>query len=77
VGTEPAGVSFGTREEVIGRVLADRYRHWKRWGREARTYITTNLALPALQERYGRRVTDRLAEMCAMVRFEADSVRQG
>lgn len=74
LGSEPVSVTYGQREEVMATVLADRYEHWQRHGRVTR--ITTNLDGRALDARYGRRVTDRLAECCVIVRFAGPSARR-
>jgi DNA replication protein DnaC len=74
LGQEPMSVSYGQREEFADRLLSRRYEAFKRNG--VRTYVTTNLTPAALEARYGRRVTDRLAEMCAWVEFAGKSARQ-
>jgi hypothetical protein len=74
LGQEPLSVLFGVREEVLCRVLCDRYEHWQRHA--VRTYITTNQTPEQIDARYGRRVTDRLTEMCVAVEFAGKSARQ-
>ena len=73
LGEEPVGITFGFREEVMSGVISHRYDVWKECGH--RTYFTTNLAWAQLEERYGRRITDRLREMCALVEFTGPSKR--
>ena len=73
LGQESVGIAYGYREEVMDQVLCRRYRDWKDRGRL--NVITTNLSPSELEKRYGRRVTDRLCEMCGIVEFESNSVR--
>ena len=72
---EPVGIAYGAREEVMERVLCDRYRHWHKNG--AKTFITSNRSMDELQSRYGRRIMDRLGEMCLLVEFTGKSARTG
>lgn len=73
VGEEPLAMVYGVREEVLSNVICERYRAWKRDG--ARTYITTNLSAAELDRRYGRRILDRLGEMCVPIRIQGGSNR--
>lgn len=75
LGQEPTAVTYGLREEVLERVLCDRYRHWQEFA--ARTYITSNLTAAELDRRYGRRITDRLNEMCTWITLRGPSARNG
>ncbi len=75
LGQEPIAVSFGQREEVLDAVLCKRYRWWQEHG-WPETCITSNLTIAELDKRYGRRVTDRLREMCKLVEFKVGSNRQ-
>jgi hypothetical protein len=74
LGQEPACVSFGQREEVLDYVLTLRHGAWQRHG--VLTSVTSNLDPAALDRRYGRRITDRLREMCVPVEFRGESNRQ-
>jgi DNA replication protein DnaC len=73
LGTEPAGVYFGERRDVIAEAIAARWNDWT--ANRARTYLTANLTLREIEQRYGRRVTDRLADMCEFVEFKGESQR--
>jgi energy-coupling factor transporter ATP-binding protein EcfA2 len=74
LGQESALNNYGTKIEVLEEIIYIRYLDWQR--SKALTYITTNLSAIELDRRYGRRVTDRLAEMCHIVKFgEAKSLR--
>lgn len=73
LGEEPECVLWGQREEVLSNVVCERYVAWKRSG--VRTYVTTNMASADLDRRYGRRVLDRLMEMCVPVRIQGGSQR--
>lgn len=73
LGQEAMGVCYGMREEVMEHVICERYRNWQEKG--VKTIITTNLSLDDLDKRYGRRITDRISEMCAVVEFKGESNR--
>lgn len=73
LGQEPQAVSYGQRDEVLGRVLCERYEHWQRTG--VRTVVTTNCTPKEVEVRYGRRVLDRLTEMCVAIEFAGKSAR--
>jgi hypothetical protein len=82
LGQEPEGISFGKRQNVLGDFICRRYVDWKRsMERPPQTFITTNLPMedksggPSLEARYGRRVTDRLNEMCSFVEITGPSNR--
>lgn len=51
---------FG-KEEIFIRILQSRYNEFI--GRGTKTFITTNLSMKAIKERYGERVEDRFYEM--------------
>lgn len=73
LGEEPECVLYGQREEVLANVVCERYVAWKRSG--VRTYVTTNMASADLDKRYGRRVLDRLTEICVVIRIQGGSLR--
>jgi len=73
LGQEPLCVRFGQKEEVMGEVVCRAYTAWK--ARGARVWVTTNLDYWQLEARYGRRLTDRLAEMTCVVQFTGKSNR--
>lgn len=61
LGVEAVGVNFGSRENVMARVIQERY------DRNGLTFLTTNLDYKGIQQAYGERVASRLAEMCSWV----------
>lgn len=73
VGAEPVAKRYGETREVIADVIAERYTYWQK--HNAKTVITSNLSKQQFDDRYGRRVTDRLAEMCITVEFNGKSAR--
>jgi len=73
LGAEPVGKRYGETREVLMEVLAERYTYWQSSG--VRTVITSNFSGAQLDERYGRRITDRIREMCAVIYFQGDSAR--
>jgi len=73
LGQEPAMNDYGTKIEVLEALICHRYTDWQRGG--ALTHITTNLTGAELDKRYTRRVTDRLAEMCHIIKFDGQSLR--
>ena len=58
LGVEAVGVNFGQRENVMARVIQERY------DRNGITFLTTNLTYEQIRGAYGERVASRLAEMC-------------
>jgi len=74
LGQEPQSVVYGQRDEVMSRVLDDRYLAWQK-DHDTLTVITTNLAPNEIVQRYGARIGDRLAEMCVFVQFTGESQR--
>lgn len=73
LGKEPKCVLFGQVEEVLDRVICQRYEDWRRC--KCLTHFTANLGITELDQRYGRRITDRLREMCTLVTFSGQSQR--
>ena len=73
LGTEPIAKHYGQTTEAMELILSQRYVHWQKW--DVKTFLTTNRAASGLQDRYGRRITDRLSEMCKVVKFEGASAR--
>ena len=72
-GTEPVAVHYGQKQDCLGDVLLDRYDYWQRHG--VKTFITTNLPPLNFDRRYGRRVSDRVGEMCEVIEFHGASAR--
>lgn len=73
VGEEPVTVAYGQKVDVLAGVICEVYRMWQR--QVAFLRITTNLTPAQLDARYGRRVTDRLREMCTAIEFRGQSNR--
>lgn len=73
MGVEPLSNVYGTVTELMADVIDQRYRDWKKTG--VKTYITSNLSNVEMDKRYGRRVTDRIAEMSVCVEFSGTSLR--
>lgn len=66
---------YGNATDVIGEIIEQRYQAWENELVEG-THITTNMTLPALQQRYGSAVMDRLLTMCVPIEFQGASVRE-
>lgn len=66
LGVEALGVNFGQRENVMARVIQERY------DRNGITFLTTNLTFKGIQDAYGERVASRLAEMCSWLDMGID-----
>lgn len=73
MGTEPMANIYGVTTELLADVIDQRYRDWKKTG--VKTYITSNLTNVEMDKRYGRRTTDRIAEICSCISFEGLSLR--
>lgn len=70
IGEEPADVQCWGN---VVRPMVDLISY--RYGRNLMTLFTTNLTGPQLEERYGKRIYDRLKEYCQVVVFRNDSYR--
>lgn len=73
LGQEATVNHFGTKSEIMDAVICQRYRDWQR--KNVITAITTNLTPDELDKRYGRRITDRLREMCELIKIDGGSNR--
>lgn len=73
LGAEPTCRRFGETREILEHVLSARYLYWKDNG--VKTYVTSNLTGQQLDDKYGRRITDRLREMCFVIKFDGKSAR--
>lgn len=73
VGTEPKMRSWGQEAELFPYLLEMRMK--LRRG-QYRTHMTTNKTLPEIEERYGRRVRDRLNQMFKFVPLTAKKSRR-
>ena len=68
-GTESNASNFGIKN-LMKDILEERYANNKR------TFLTSNLSLPEIQEKYGDRVYDRLQEMFNIIQMSGDSFRR-
>lgn len=75
LGAEPVGKRYGETREVLADVIAERYAYWHKY--EVRTFITANLTGQQIDERYGRRISDRIGELCTVIYFTGKSARTG
>ncbi len=75
IGTELNSVKyFGTDSDPISELFLDRYRIFI--SHRKLTHITTNLGIPAIIERYGERISDRMKEMFNVIHVSGDSRRK-
>jgi len=63
------------KQESMDEALSMRYDIFKGCG--GRTFLSTNLTMPQIKERYGDRIDSRLHEMCVIVPFVAGDYRKG
>ena len=68
-GTESDASNYG-RKNLMKEILEKRYLNKKK------TFLTTNLSLKEIQERYDKRVFSRLQEMFNIIEFKGDDYRQ-
>jgi DNA replication protein DnaC len=73
LGAETEAMHYGVRTESLVELIAARYDHWM--ATRARTHFTTNLSMARIEERYGKRISSRLTEMCYVVRFDGEDRR--
>lgn len=73
LGTEPTSKRFGETREILEAVISARYKYWQQ--SDISTHITSNLSGQQLDAKYGRRITDRIREMCVPIKFEGRSAR--
>ena len=74
LGWEPVAKRYGETSELLADIIGERYAIWQTHG--IKTYIVTNLEPKQVEERYGRRITDRINEMCIGVQFKGTSARR-
>jgi len=74
-GQETMANDYGNKLEIMEMVLSLRYDIFKSCG--GRTFLTTNLTMNQIKERYGDRIDSRLHEMCVIVPFTAGDYRKG
>jgi DNA replication protein DnaC len=74
LGQEPITKNYGQTSESIERFICHRYQEWQKY--RVLSHFTSNLSPVELDKRYGRRVTDRLSEMCAIIEIKGISNRK-
>lgn len=67
-GTEPDASNYG-KKNLLKEILEKRYLKKKK------TFITTNLSLMKIKEKYGKRVFSRLQQMFNIIEFPGDDLR--
>ena len=55
--------------ELLEQLLFERHRY------EALTFITTNISMTNVLERYGSRIADRIPQMCNIITWKGESFR--
>lgn len=75
LGTEPEGVHYGNRIEVLAKVIELRYNLFVEYG--TKTHFTSNLNNDALKEKYGIRAYDRLKEMSNLIIWNTSESKRG
>jgi len=73
LGAESTVNEYGIKREVVGEFITRWHTLVKPGGR---LFITTNLGLRELDERYGGRMTDRLKQLVVPVRLKGKSKRE-
>lgn len=76
LGSEMAGnniYQYG-KEEVFVRILLNRYRIFETKG--TKTYITTNLGMDQIENRYGSQIADRSRQMFNLLKLDGPSRRK-
>ena len=68
-GTENDASNYG-KKNLLKEIIEKRYLKKKK------TFLTTNLSLIEIQEKYGKRVFSRLQEMFNIIEFKGDDFRQ-
>lgn len=63
-------IAFNGGFNVMADILENRYEN------KARTFITTNLSVKQIEERYGQRVRDRVVEMFNIIPISGESFRK-
>ncbi|KQS34002.1 hypothetical protein [Dyadobacter sp. Leaf189] len=67
LGAESSARHYGNEKNVMEQIILNRYKFHP----HHMTHFTTNLVMEDLQEVYGKRVADRLKEMCNVIEFPA------
>ena len=71
---ESSSKMYGNQTNVFTEILSDRYEEWKEFG--MRTIIVTNSDPDAIEAMYGKRIRDRLREMCVPIKILGESKRK-
>lgn len=64
---------FGTNDNIIEAVINMLYDNWRDTGTPV--FITTNLNAKAMYERYGKRLAERIFEMCNFLTLAGENLR--
>lgn len=78
IGTESTKLNnFGTKVSIVSEIISARYSYLENLDvRDRRpTYITTNLSLKEIEERYGDRVCSRIRQMCSVLEIKGKDMR--
>lgn len=76
VGNEQLKSIYGVKYDTVANFILQ--WHSDKFMDESETnrlFITTNMTVDQLNERYGKRILDRLFEMCVLVKFHGESKR--
>jgi DNA replication protein DnaC len=73
LGAEVKMIHYGMATELFAEVLMMRYEIWKQ--ENILTFVTTNLSAVEIEERYGKRVADRLFEMTSFITSKNKNMR--
>ena len=73
-GTENMGKHYGKDEEVMRTIIEERYIEFIDNGLP--TYLTTNLSISQISQRYGDRVSSRIKEMFNIILLGGDDRRK-
>ncbi|MFC5044403.1 hypothetical protein ACFSTE_14640 [Aquimarina hainanensis] len=73
LGTEKEVQAWGIKENLFDRLLQIRYNHFKQKG--TKTFVTTNLSIRELENRYCKQVKDRLYQMFNFIPLNGESRR--
>lgn len=70
------GASYSVIEDLINTVIYPKWESTKDSNKPLKVYITSNLNLSSLLEKYGLRTVDRLTQMCAFVLVDTEDLRE-
>ena len=69
LGVEPMVTNYGEKYEGFNRLINTAEN------RLSPLFVTTNLTMAEIQQRYGERTLDRIARLCRVVKFKGGSLR--